>query len=147
VSEDNVELVRRWVEEVFNAGAAEAADEIVAADFTEHALAPFGQTAPGRVEGPAHIRATVGFLRAQFPDVQMQIEAMVADENLVSVRVVATGTNLGRLNGVLPPTGRSFRAEQSHWFRVVDGRLAEHWAIRDDLSALVQLGVIERPAT
>jgi predicted SnoaL-like aldol condensation-catalyzing enzyme len=33
-------------------------------------------------------------------------------------------------------------AQQSHWFRVVDGKLAEHWAVRDDLGMLRQLGVV-----
>ena len=94
---------------------------------------------------PVHTRATVEFLRVQFPDKQMTIEAMAVDEDLVSVRVVATGTNLGPLNGMLPPTGRSFRAQQSHWFRVSGGKLAEHWATRDDLSTMLQLGVIPMP--
>jgi Predicted ester cyclase len=145
MSDANKDLVHRWVEQIFNERQADAADDVVAAEFVEHALAPFGQQAPGLVDGPVHTRATVEFLRAQFPDIQMTIEAMAADEDLVSVRVVATGTNLGPLNGMLPPTGRSFRAQQSHWFRVRDGRLAEHWATRDDLSTMLQLGVIPMP--
>lgn len=38
-----------------------------------------------------------------------------------------------------PPTGREIVAEAVHIFRVVDGRLAEHWAVRDDLGVLRQL--------
>jgi hypothetical protein len=56
-----------------------------------------------------------------------------------------TGTNLGAVDGGPPPTGKSFAARQSHWFRIADGQLAEHWATRDDLSALLQVGVIKRP--
>jgi predicted ester cyclase len=145
MSEANKVLVRRWVEEIFNGHRVEVADDVVAAEFVEHALAPFGQQAPGQVDGPAHTRATVEFLRAQFPDVRMTIEAIAAEEDVVSVRVLATGTNLGPLNGMIPPTGRSFSAQQSHWFRVADGRIAEHWATRDDLSTMLQLGVIPRP--
>ena len=146
MSEANKELVRRWVEEIFNAGRSDIAAEVVAADFTENALAPFGQTSPGRVDGPTHVRATVDDLRAQIPDVNMKIETMVADGDLVATRVLASGTNLGRLNGILPPTGRSFSVQQSHWFRVADGRLVGHWAVRDDLRTMLQLGVIPRPA-
>jgi predicted ester cyclase len=145
MSNANKDLVRRWVEQIFNELRFDIADDVVAVEFAEHALAPFGRQAPGLVDGPEHTRATVEFLRAQFPDIQMTIEAIAAEEDLVSVRVESTGTNLGPLNGMLPPTGRSFRAQQSHWFRVSDGKLAEHWATRDDLSAMLQMGVIPMP--
>jgi predicted ester cyclase len=43
----------------------------------------------------------------------------------------------------IAPTGKRFAAQQSHWFRVVDGRLAEqHWVVRDDLGMLRQLGIM-----
>jgi predicted ester cyclase len=59
---------------------------------------------------------------------------------------MSEGTNLGKLNGVLPPTGERFAARQSHWYRVEKGKLAEHWAIRDDLMTMLQLGVLNMPA-
>jgi predicted ester cyclase len=48
----------------------------------------------------------------------MTIEAIVAEGDTVAVRVLSEGTNLGPLNGVMPPTGKRFAARQSHWFRV-----------------------------
>jgi hypothetical protein len=47
--------------------------------------------------------------------------------------------------GIAPATNKRFVAEQSHWYRVADGKLREHWATRDDLSAMLQLGVIHPP--
>jgi len=91
------------------------------------------------------MRRTVGWLTDQFPDLHMTIESVVAQGDLVALRVLATGTNLGMLNGVMPPTGRTFSARQTHWFRVEGGRLAEHWATREDLPAMIQLGVIQPP--
>jgi predicted ester cyclase len=76
----------------------------------------------------------------------MRIEAIVAEGDLAAVRIFSEGTNLGSLNGVVPPTGKRFAARQSHWFRVADGQLAEHWATREDLVAMLQLGVIQPPA-
>jgi predicted ester cyclase len=58
---------------------------------------------------------------------------------------MSEGTNLGRLNGVIPPTGKRFSARQSHWYRVENDKLAEHWAIRDDLATMLQLGVLTVP--
>jgi predicted ester cyclase len=91
------------------------------------------------------MRHTAEWLLAQFPDLHMTIEAIVAEGDTVAVRVVSVGTNLGSLNGAGPPTGRRFTARQCHWYRIDDGKLVEHWAIRDDLSAMLQLGIVQRP--
>lgn len=141
----NEDLVRRWVEDVFNRRDLDACADIADEAYVEHAIAPFGQSAPGSVNGPQQLRATAEALYAQFPDLHMTIEAMVSDGDSVAVRILSTGTNLGPLNGVMPPTGKAFRAAQSHWFRISHGRLAEHWATRDDLVAMLQLGVITPP--
>jgi predicted ester cyclase len=145
MSEANEELVRRHFEELFNGRNLAAADELMAKDYLEHALAPFGRAEPGRVDGPAAMRQTAEWLLAQFPDLHMTIEAMVAEGDTVAVRVLSEGTNLGPLNGVVPPTGRRFAARQSHWFRVADAKLVEHWATREDLVAMLQLGVVQPP--
>jgi predicted ester cyclase len=91
------------------------------------------------------MRGTAEWLLSQFPDLSMKIESIVADEDLVAVRVRSTGTNPCKLNGFLPPSGKRFRSERSHWFRVEDGKLAEHWATRDDLSSMLQLGAVTPP--
>jgi predicted ester cyclase len=145
MSEANKELVRRHFEELWNRRDLAVADELMAADYLEHAVAPFGQAEPGQVNGPAAMRQTAEWLLAQFPDLEMRIEAMVAEGDTVAVRVVSEGTNLGPLNGVVPPTGTRFVARQSHWFRVENGTLAEHWATREDLVAMLQLGVVQPP--
>lgn len=139
------EPARRFFEQLFNAADPSCADEIAAPIYIEHAVAAFGRDAPGAVAGPEHLRETAAWLRAQFPDIHMTIESIVEEGDLVAVHVLSQGTNSGPLNGVMPPTGRPFSASQSHWFRVEDGRLAEHWATRDDLPAMIQLGVISPP--
>jgi len=141
----NKDLARRLFEAVFNGKDFDVCDEIVAVDYVEHAIAPFGQDAPGAVNGPEHMRSVVQWLVAQFPDVSMTIESIVAEGDVVAVRALSEGTNLGMLNGVVPPTGKKFSAHQSHWYRVEDGKLAEHWATRDDLTTMVQLGIVRLP--
>ena len=145
MSEANKELVRRHFEEIFNGQTFSVCDEIMAEDYIENAVAPFGQSAPGKVNGPQAMCATAEWLLAQFPDMHMAIEAMVSEGDTVAVRVLSEGTNLGPLNGVVPPTGRRFTARQSHWYRVAGGKLAEHWATREDLPTMLQLGVIQPP--
>jgi predicted ester cyclase len=145
MSEANKELVRRHFEEIFNRQNFAVCDGIMAEDYVENAVASFGSSASGKVNGPQAMCATAEWLLAQFPDMHMTIEAMVSEGDTVAVRVLSEGTNLESLNGVVPPTGKRFSARQSHWYRVVDGKLAEHWATREDLPTMLQLGVIQPP--
>ncbi len=145
MSEVNKELVRRHFDEIWNQRNLAACEELMAEDFVENAAAPFAPAGPGRVNGPAAMRGTVGWLTAQFPDMRMQVDALVAEDDMVVARVTSSGTNLGQVEGGPPATGKAFTSSQSHWFKVADGKLCEHWATRDDLSTMVQLGVIRPP--
>jgi predicted ester cyclase len=145
MSEANKQLVRRHFEEIFNQKNFAVCDEIMAQEFVEHAAAPFAPSAPGKVNGPQAMRQTAEWLLTQFPDLHMRIEAMVAEGDTVAVRILSEGTNLGALNGVVPPTGKRFSARQSHWYRVEEGKLVEHWATREDLPTMLQLGIIRPP--
>jgi hypothetical protein len=44
------------------------------------------------------------------------------------------------VRAVFPASGRPFASTQSHWFRVAEGMVVEHWANRDDLATAMQLG-------
>jgi predicted ester cyclase len=104
-----------------------------------------------REPGPAGWYATALWLRGMFSDLRWEIHEAVADGDLVAVHVTMRGVHTGRYtkyapDGSLvvdrPATGRAFTSTQSHWFRVVDGQLAEHWANRDDLGTAIQLGFL-----
>lgn len=146
MSEANKNLVRRHFQLIWNQRDDAACDELMADDYTENAAAPFATAQPGKVHGPTAMRGTVAWLTTQFPDMRMEVESLIAEDDLVVARVVSTGTNLGDLPGGPPATGQTFTARQCHWFRIVDGKLAEHWAVRDDLSAMLQLGIIQPPS-
>jgi hypothetical protein len=49
-------------------------------------------------------------------------------------------TDDGAVDAVFPPTSKTFAMTQSHWFRIQDGKIIEHWANRDDLGTARQLG-------
>ena len=142
MTDDHKALVHRLFEQGFNERDTDIFDQLITTDYVEHATEPFRSEEPGKVDGPKHMRNVVGWLVEQFPDVTMAVEAVVAEGEFVVARVRTEGTSLGRLGGVIPPTGKRFAASQSHWYRVRGGKLAEHWATRDDLSAMMQLGVL-----
>src|SRR5690242_561826 len=130
-------------DEVFNNRDPAACDRFFTSTYVEHAVAPFGYEEPGEVNGPDHMRGVVEWLIAQFPDITMKVEAALSEGNMVVAHVLSEGTNLGMLNGVIPPTNKRFSAYQSHWYQVRDGKLGEHWVTRDDLGTMLQLGVLQ----
>jgi predicted SnoaL-like aldol condensation-catalyzing enzyme len=77
--------------------------------------------------------------------VRRHFEELFNRRNLAAADELMAKDYLGPLNGVVPPTGRRFAARQSHWFRVADAKLVEHWATREDLVAMLQLGVVQPP--
>ena len=60
------------------------------------------------------------------------------------MRITQSGTHTGTVRDI-PPTGKRFSVDYVHWFRLADGKVAEMWAVRDDLSRLEQLGLIPLP--
>ncbi len=102
-----------------------------------------------RGRGPAAMYATARWLRTAFSDLTMQIHDAVTEGDLVVVRTTMSGRQTGpfvaylpdaTVAAVFPPRGRTFAVTQTHWFRMSDGRIAEHWANRDDLGMGQQLG-------
>ena len=79
-------------------------------------------------------------VHSAFSDIRYEAHDIVSDGDKVALRVTMHGRHTGSLMGQ-PPTGRSFSADHIHLFRVADGRIAEHWAQRDDLGMMRQLGL------
>jgi steroid delta-isomerase-like uncharacterized protein len=133
VSEENKRLFVQLMEEVFNQGNFDVADELVATDFLNH-------EAPDS-RGPEGFKQTARWLRTAFPDLRAVPHEIVAERDLVVGRITVSGTHQGDYMG-MPATGRSFSVEHMHMARVADRKVAEHWACRDDLlGQLVQLGL------
>jgi predicted ester cyclase len=95
-------------------------------------------------------RRIAAWWRTAFPNLQITVLEEIVQGDAVVQRVTARGTHLGELRhpgiGVIPPTGRSFEGwDQIHIWHVTDGRISDHWATRDDLKLLQQLGVVGTP--
>ena len=68
------------------------------------------------------------------------IEDLVAEDDRVVVRCLFEGTHDGTFLG-MPPTGRRVCTQHIHIYRIQDDMVAEHWACRNDINGLRQLGV------
>ena len=92
-------------------------------------------------DGPAGMIETASWLRETFGNPTLEVQDIVAEGDRVVIRVLCRGTHVGELMGI-PPTGKSFEVQQFHEYRIQDGQIAEHWACRDDIGMMRQLGVI-----
>ncbi len=111
-------------------------DALCMPDIVNHALAP------GR---PPGVEGTRQFLRAAQRDVHgaRWLESLVVAENDLVVQFGSREHHWpgGRFRGFDTPAGRYIR-DTAFAYRLTDGRIAERWAIRDDLAMLLQLSAL-----
>jgi predicted ester cyclase len=97
--------------------------------------------------------AVLGSLQRAFPDRRWQIDELIAEGDLVACRLTVSGT-YGEIPPIpvegamliqTPPTGKPYAVQHVHLFRLADGKVIEHRAVRDDLGLLLQLGVLAPP--
>jgi len=86
-------------------------------------------------------RQFVGALRAAFPDFRYEILGQWQDGGTHVFYVEATGTMSGDFMG-MPASGKAATWREAHIARVADSKLAEHWAVVDQLGMLQQLGFV-----
>jgi predicted ester cyclase len=134
-------LVRRLIEEGFNQGNLDVADELISPAMIEHQN--FG---PNHAPGADGVKAVIASLRRAFSDFHLAIDDITVDDDTVWLRMTGTGTNDGSFMGN-PPTGRTMRTDVFDSLRVEDDRIVEHWGVPDRLGALFQLGLARPPAS
>ena len=137
MTETNKALVRRWFKEVWNEGREATIDEL----FAESGVAYGLGDGEAEVRGPAQIKPFVHNLRNSFPDIQIAIQDIMAEEDKVMVRVAIEGTHSGSGLGV-PPSGRRVRIGGIVVIRVSKGQLVEGWNSWDQLGLLRQIGAL-----
>jgi steroid delta-isomerase-like uncharacterized protein len=138
----NQALVRSFVEAT-NRGDAKAAAAMYSGDAKNF----------GRAVGRKGIEDRLVDIFTTFPDWHMEVVQMVASGDAVVALCRVTGTHRGvgrmPLNGMpvgAAPTGKHFEVMHTHWFTVRNEQIVEHFANRDDLGMLRQLGLLP-PAT
>ena len=140
MSETNKRLALRWLEAIWNGDLDAPAgggvvEQLVHPDFYNH------ETAADRPGGPDGFREVARRLRRAFADLRIEPLDVVAEADKVAIRARVSGRHVGPFAGV-PVTGREFSVEHTHIVRILDGKVVEHWANRDDAGMLRQLGLL-----
>ncbi len=135
-TEQNKALARQLVEEVLNRGNIGQVDALLTPDFVEHEELP-----PGVPSGRDGLKAMTVMLRSAFPDFEATIDDVVAEGDMVVLRMTWTGTHKGEFMGV-PPTGKSVSFGVIDIIRVAGGKFVEHWGLSDVMGLMQQLGAM-----
>ena len=121
-AEENKAVVLRFIDEVFVQHDSSNIEELVANESLR-------QIAPGTVQA--------------FPDIEMTVEDVIAERDLVAVRVSAAATHKRDFRGIAP-TGKRWEATASAWYEVQDGRISDFWVNWDWLAIMEAIGAVER---
>jgi steroid delta-isomerase-like uncharacterized protein len=134
--EENVALMKRWFQEVWNEGRKETIFELLAENAVGH-----GQMEDGsEIRGPAGFMPLFERLRGAFPDIKIVVEQAFGVEDQVVVRWSATMTHRGDDLGV-PASGKTVRLGGVTMVRIRDGQVVEGWDNWDQLGMLRQIGL------
>ena len=120
-TEENKELIRRAVDEVYNQGNAAAVDRYYAPDWVLHDAPP---NAGGSRQA---LKEVLGVIRGGFPDSRASVELILAEGDLVASRTRAEGTHTREYFGVAP-TGKRVTFTQLNIDRIRDGKIVESWS-------------------
>lgn len=131
MSEANKLIVRRFLDEVWNAARLDVADELV------H---PLYENNEG--QGPEAVKRNVRAFRTAFPNLHDTIEQLIAEDDFVVARITRRGTHLGTFRNAHEASGRGVAFSELCIWRIEDGKLREGWFASHELSLRKQIGVI-----
>lgn len=104
----------------------------------------------GRTVGRDGFRRVLEDIFTTFPDWHVEIVDSVTQGDSVVMRCKVSGTHRG--NGKIPvnggmlvgvaPTGKHFETDHIHWLKFRDGKIVDHYATRDDIGMMRQLGLL-----
>jgi predicted ester cyclase len=131
---ENKALVRR-VYELSNKGEIVSTYDFYAPGCIFHG--PYGDTSVEQVKN------FDAMLLVAFPDINYNIEDMVAEGDKVAYRVTIRGTHRGEFMGIAP-TGKKVEFTSTDVVKIAGNKWVEWWANVDILRLMQQLGAIPK---
>jgi steroid delta-isomerase-like uncharacterized protein len=118
--EDNNLTDRRLIEDLFNTGDLDVADEVLAGDDVDHS------PSHPDLSGPENFKRSMSEWLTAFPDTVSVVQDMIAEGDRVAARWTTRATHRGEFMSV-PPTGNRIDVMWFGMFRLSGGRIVESW--------------------
>jgi steroid delta-isomerase-like uncharacterized protein len=134
--EQNKDLVRHLFSDAMNGRDLSHVDRVIAPGFINHG---FGKTA----HGPEGFKEIIRQFTEAFPDMKIQLEEVIGEDQKVVTRGVWTGTHRSNFMGI-PATGKHVSTEYIDIWRVEDGMCVENWVQMDIPGLMQQLGTMPK---
>ncbi|HXU31895.1 MAG TPA: ester cyclase [Thermoanaerobaculia bacterium] len=136
--ESNKATCRRFIREVFNEGNLASIRDFVTPKSVHHELG--GDSIPaGR--SPEWFADSIDFYRVAFPDLRLEIQDQIAENDRVVTRLRMQGTQKGPLVGI-GASGKAVDITGIRVDRLSEGKIAESWFHWDSLGMLQQIGAL-----
>jgi predicted ester cyclase len=135
-------LQHRWFDQVWNLGNECCIDEMLHPDVIGHGLTDENGE---EIKGIEAFRAFYRQFRNAFPDIYIEIEQTIAEENMLMAICHCTATHTGE-GFLVPPTGRKVDFMGSCTVRIENDQIVESWNHFDFLTVTVQLGLVSFPS-
>jgi steroid delta-isomerase-like uncharacterized protein len=142
MSDANVDILKRWFEEVWNQRQKEKIMELMAPECIGHGTADNG----GDIHGPREFLTFYERICGAFPDTKVTVEDGFGSGDRVAVRWSATMRHSGDHLG-LPATGKDVAITGTTIARIANGKIVEAWDNWDKLAMLQQIGVVQLAAS
>jgi steroid delta-isomerase-like uncharacterized protein len=131
---ENIEIITRF-EHAFRAADQVTIDELCDPGLVNH------NPAPDEEPTLAGFKQKVAGFKASFPDLEEDLQDIIASGDTVATRWVVTGSLQQELMGI-PASGQTIRVEGMNFYRLKDGRVTDLWTQFDGVALLQQLGAI-----
>lgn len=118
---NNARLVRQVIEEIWNGGDLELADQVFAPDYVNH-----GGLIPDLVRGPEAIKVSVAMYRLAFPELRVAVVDVLAQGQMVALHWAAHTTR-GHDGGSDAPDRDPDTLHGMTFGRMSGGQIAESW--------------------
>ena len=132
---DNIAVVRRYIEEVWNKGDLSLLGELVSDKFV--AVEPI----VGDVRGLDALRKHIQTFRTAFPDLRMSIDDIGTAGDRVFLRWTGRGTHKGIFMGIAPTNTRG-EVRGMSIDQMAGGKIIEHHESYDTLTMFQLMGVV-----